>query len=113
MQPTESENVLLKGSLLWISEGNGQIRSYQRTFCKGISVYQRFRVSNHVAEVAHRGGRKSKLLYQFLTRGYGVLLVSWLWEEANLSVEEIAEFILRITELRYSRLPTLERSNDV
>jgi len=40
---------------------------------------------------------KAKLLYQFLTRGCGALLVSWLRGEDKLSVEEIAEFIMRIS----------------
>lgn len=40
---------------------------------------------------------KAKLLYQFLTHGCGALLVSWLRGEAKLSVEEIAEFIMRIS----------------
>lgn len=40
---------------------------------------------------------KAKLLYQFLTRGCGALLVSWLRGENRLSIEEIAEFIMRIS----------------
>ena len=41
---------------------------------------------------------KAKLLYQFLTHGCGALLVSWLREEDRLSVEEIAEFIMKISD---------------
>ena len=40
---------------------------------------------------------EAKLLYQFLTHGCGALLVSWHRGEGNLSVEEIAEFIMRIS----------------
>jgi hypothetical protein len=40
---------------------------------------------------------KAKLLYQFLTHGCGALLVSWLRGEDKLSVDEIAEFIMRIS----------------
>ena len=38
---------------------------------------------------------KAKLLYQFLTRGCGALLICWLRGESKLSVEEIAELIMR------------------
>ena len=40
---------------------------------------------------------KAKLLYQFLTHGCGALLVSWLRGEDKLSIEEIAELIMRIS----------------
>ena len=40
---------------------------------------------------------KAKLLYQFLTRGCGALLICWLRGESKLSVEEIAELIMRIS----------------
>lgn len=40
---------------------------------------------------------KAKLLYQFLTHGCGALLVGWLRGENRLSIEEIAEFIMRIS----------------
>lgn len=40
---------------------------------------------------------KAKLLYQFLTRGCGALLICWLRGESKLSVEEIAELIMGIS----------------
>lgn len=40
---------------------------------------------------------RAKLLYQFLTHGCGALLVSWLRGGNKLSVEEITEFIMRIS----------------
>ena len=40
---------------------------------------------------------KAKLLYRFLTHGCGALLVGWLRGENRLSIEEIAEFIMRIS----------------
>lgn len=44
-----------------------------------------------------REEEKAKLLYQFLTHGCGALLVGWLRGENRLSIEEIAEFIMRIS----------------
>ena len=40
---------------------------------------------------------RAKLLYQFLTHGCGALLVSWLRGGNKLSIEEITEFIMRIS----------------
>ena len=40
---------------------------------------------------------RANLLYQFLTHGCGALLVSWLRGGNKLSVEEITEFIMRIS----------------
>ena len=40
---------------------------------------------------------KAKLLYRFLTHGCGALLIGWLRGGDSLSVEEIAEFIMRIS----------------
>ena len=40
---------------------------------------------------------RANLLYQFLTHGCGALLVSWLRGGNKLSIEEITEFIMRIS----------------
>ena len=68
-----------------------------------MSVYQKVEFYQYPLSMEQKGPQprreeeKAKLLYQFLTRGCGALLVSWLRGEAKLSVEEIAEFIMRIS----------------
>lgn len=41
--------------------------------------------------------QKAALLYRFLTRGCGALLVDWLRDGGSMDVQELADFILRLS----------------